>query len=126
MVVHRKPMGNPSSNYPSPPTRKPEWNKKLVDDSQISELLSRIAWLRQKHMARDAVVFGWMKRRIQPLQTRETLEFEYQGTSDLSRYSKEEISDEEVFSRVQRLLKDVKDVPFVPDTFSTANPPRKV
>ena len=67
-----------------------------------------------------------MKRRIQPLQARETLVFEYQGTSDPTRYSEEEISNEEFFSRVQRLLKDVKHVPLVPDAFFVANPPKKV
>ena len=67
-----------------------------------------------------------MKRRIQPLQARETLAFHYQGTTDSSRYSEEEISDEEVFSRVQRLLRDVKKVPVVPDTFSAASPPKQV
>ena len=71
-------------------------------------------------------MFDWMKRRIQPLQARETFGFQYQGTTDSSRYSEEEISDEEVFSRVQRLLRDVKKVPIVPDTFSTANPPKQV
>ena len=69
-------------------------------------------------------MFDWMRRRIWPLQARETLGFQYQGTTDLSRYSEEEISDEEVFSRVQRLLRDVKNVPFVPDTFSAASPPK--
>ena len=71
-------------------------------------------------------MFDWMKRRIQPLQARETLGFQYQGTTDSSRYSKEEISDEEVFSRVQRLLRDVKKIPIIPDTFSTASPPKHV
>ena len=71
-------------------------------------------------------MFDWMKRRIQPLQARETLVFEYQGTSDPLQYSEEEISNEEFFSRVQRLLKDVKDVPFIPDTFSAVNPPKMV
>ena len=52
--------------------------------------------------------------------------FQYQGTTDSSRYSEEEISDEEVFSRVQRLLRNVKKVPVVPDTFSVANPPKQV
>ena len=65
----------------------------------------------------EAVIFDWMKRRIQPLQARETFGFQYQGTTDSSRYSKEEISDEEVFSRVQRLLRDVRKIPVVPDTF---------
>ena len=69
-------------------------------------------------------MFDWMKRRIQPLQARETLGFRYQGITDSSRYSEEEISDEEVFSRVQRLLRVVKKIPFVPDTFSAASPPK--
>ena len=52
--------------------------------------------------------------------------FQYQGTTDSSRYSKEEISDDVAFSQVQRLLRNVKKVPVVPDTFSTANPPKQV
>ena len=67
-----------------------------------------------------------MKRRIQSLQARETLGFQYQGTTDSSRYSEEEISDLEVFSRVQQLLRDVKKIPVVPDIFSTASPSKQV
>ena len=67
-----------------------------------------------------------MKRRVQPLQARETLGFQYQGTTDSSRCSEEEISDEEVFSRVQRLLRDVKTISVVPDTFSAMSPPKQV
>ena len=72
----------------------------------------------------EAIVFDWMKKRIQPLQARETLGFQYQGTTDSSRYSKEEISDDVVFSRVQRILKNVKKIPVVTDTFSAASPPK--
>ena len=86
---------------PGPPIQRPEWNKKPVDNSQIPELLSRIAELRQKILTGEAVVFDWMKRRIQPLQARETLSFKYRGTTDSSRFSKEEISSEEVFSQIQ-------------------------
>ena len=74
----------------------------------------------------EAVMFDWMKQRIQPLQARELLGFQYQGTTDLSGYSKEEISDDVVFSRVQRLLKNVNKIPVVPGTFSVANPPKQV
>ena len=77
-------------------------------------------------MTGEAVMFDWMKRRIQPLQARETLGFQYQGTTDSSRYSEEEISDEEVFSRVLRLMRDVKNVSVVPDTFSAVSPPKQV
>ena len=71
-------------------------------------------------------MFDWIKRRIQPLQARESLGFQYQGTTDPSRYSKEEISDDLAFSRVQRLLKNVKKIPVVPNTFSAANLPKQV
>ena len=71
-------------------------------------------------------MFDWMKRRIQPLQARESLGFQYQGTNDPSRYSEKEISNDVVFSRVQRLLKNVKKIPVVPGTFSAANPPKQV
>ena len=71
-------------------------------------------------------MFDWMKRRIQPLQARKTFGFQYHGATDSSRYSEEEISDEEVFSRVQRLLRDVKKITIVLDTFSAANPPKQV
>ena len=74
----------------------------------------------------EAVFFDWMKRRIQPLQARESLGFQYQGTTDPSRYSKQEISDDVVFSRVQRLLKNVKKIPVVRGTFSAGNPPKQV
>ena len=71
-------------------------------------------------------MFDWMRRRIQPLQARKTFGFQYHGATDSSRYSEEEISDEEVFSRVQRLLRDVKKITIVLDTFSAANPPKQV
>jgi len=74
----------------------------------------------------EAVLFDWMKRRIQPLQARESLGFQYQGTTDPSRYSKEEISDDIAFSRVQRLLRNVKKILVVPGAFSAVNPPKQV
>ena len=111
---------------PGPPIQWLEWNMKPVDESQVPELLERIAILRQNNLTGEAIMFDWMRRRIWPLQARETLGFQYQGMADSSRYSEEEISDEEILSRVQRLLKDVKKVPVVPNMFSTANPPKQV
>ena len=104
----------------------PSGIKKSADKSQISKLLARIAILRQNMLTGETFMFDWMKRRIQPLQARESLGFQYQGTTDPSRYSKEEISDDVVFSRMQRLLKNVNTTPVVPDTFSVANPPKQV
>ena len=42
----------------------PERNKKPVDDSQIPEVLSRIADIKQRNLTGEAIVFDWMKRRI--------------------------------------------------------------
>ena len=60
------------------------------------------------------------------MQARKSFGFQYQGTTDPSRYSKEEISDEVAFSRVQQLLRNVKKIPVVPGAFSAANPPKQV
>ena len=60
------------------------------------------------------------------MEVRESLRFQYQETTDPSRYSREEISDDVAFSRVQQLLKNVKKIPIVPGTFSAANPPKQV
>jgi hypothetical protein len=49
---------------PGPSIQWPEWNKKLVDESQLPELLARIGDLRQKNVTGEAVIFDWMKRRI--------------------------------------------------------------
>ena len=67
---------------PGPPVIRPEWNKKPLDTSQISYLLKLIANPRQNQITGEAVAFDWMKHRIQPLQTRVTFGFEYQGVSD--------------------------------------------
>ena len=119
-------LGSFPSITPGTPIQWTKWNKKPVDESQISQLLEGIAVLRQNMLTGEVVMFDWMKRRIQPLQARELSGFQYQGTTDPSRYLKEEISDDVAFSRVQRLLKNVKKIPVVPSTFSAANPPKQV
>ena len=85
---------------PGAPIRRPEWKKKPTDESQIPDLLKRIADLKQNQITGEAVVMDWMKHRIQPLQARETFGFEYQGASDSSRYSTKEISNGEALRRV--------------------------
>ena len=48
-------------------------------------------------------MFDWMKRRVQPLQARETFGFQYQGTTDSSRFLEEEIDLDEVLE-VKRIM----------------------
>ena len=94
--------------------------------SQIPELLEMIANLRQKGISGEFVAFDWMKHRIQPLQARITFGFEYQGRSDPSRCSEEEITNREALRRVQRLFDKVEHVPQLLNTFSVLNPPKEV
>ena len=109
-----------------PPVQRPEWLKKPYDMSQIPELLEMIANLRQKGISGESVAFDWMKRRIQPLQARITFGFEYQGRSDPSRCSEEEITNGEALRRVQRLFDKVEHVPQLLNTFSVLKPPKEV
>ena len=92
-------IGNHGSTLPvialGPPVVRPEWKKKPIDDSQISDLLGWIADLKQDRITGEAIVFDWMNRRIQPLQARETFGFEFPGGSDPSWYSTKDISNGE-------------------------------
>jgi len=100
--------------------------KKPFDTSQIPELLELIAKLKKNQITGEAVAFDWMKRRIQPLQARITFGFEFQGRSDPSRCSEEEIINGEALRRVQRLFDKVEHVPQLLNTFSVLNPPKEV
>ena len=69
---------------PGPLIFRAEWNKGPVDESQIPDLLKWIEDLRRDKMTGAAVVMDWMKRRLQPLQNRAKLGFEYLGVIDPS------------------------------------------
>jgi hypothetical protein len=73
-----------------------------------------------------SVIFSFYKRRVQPIQQRCCLGFEYTGPADPSRMCTEELPDEVALQRVQRVLLDVDAVPYVPTLFSARNPPKPV
>ena len=52
---------------PGPLVIRLEWKNEPTDDSQISDLLGWIADLKQDRITGEAIVFDWMKCRIQPL-----------------------------------------------------------
>jgi hypothetical protein len=53
----------------------------------------------------------WVSRRIQPLQYRPALMCEYSGVDDPQRYSKEELSAEEIELRIRNIIKVGQDEP---------------
>jgi hypothetical protein len=73
-----------------------------------------------------SVMFSFYKRRVQPIQQRCCLGFEYTGPADPSRMCTEEVPDEVALQRVQRVLLDVNTVPYVPTLYSAQHPPPPV
>jgi hypothetical protein len=51
----------------------------------------------------------WVSRRIQPLQYRSTLMCQYSGIDDSQRYTKEELSSEEIERRIRNIIKVGRD-----------------
>jgi hypothetical protein len=85
---------------------------------QVRELLDIIEVQKMKRVTGASIMFVFFKRRIQPIQQRHRLGFEYTGPADPSRMCAEELSDEVALRRVQRVLLDVDAVPYVPMLFS--------
>jgi hypothetical protein len=65
-----------------------------------------------------SVMFSFFKHRVQPIQQRHHLGFEYKGAEDPSRMCAEELLDEAALLRVKRVLLDMDAVPYVPGLFS--------
>jgi hypothetical protein len=93
---------------------------------QVRELLEAIETRKKEGVTGASVMFSFYKRRIQPIQQRCNLGFEYTGPADPSRMCTEKVPDEVALQRVQRVLLDVNAVPYVPTLFSAQNPPPPV
>ena len=65
-------------------------------------------------------------RRIQPLQRRVHLGFQYEGEMDPSRYTRTKITEDDLKDRVLELLKNVPETANVAGTFSVERSPREV
>jgi hypothetical protein len=82
---------------------RPEWNIELSigDLDQVVELLAMIAAHKEIGVTGASVMFSFFKRRIQPIQQRHTLGFEYIGAEDPSRMCAEELIDDAALIRVK-------------------------
>jgi hypothetical protein len=93
---------------------------------QVDELLALIAAHKEIGVTGASVMMSFFKRRIQPIQQRHTLGFEFMGAEDPSRLCAEELTDDAALIRVKRVLLDVNMVPYVSELFSAQNPPEPV
>ena len=73
-----------------------------------------------------SVVAHWTIRRVQPLQRRVHLAFEYTGEEDPTRYTREKISEDDLEVRVAALLKNVGWRPSPSGAFRAGRLPREV
>jgi hypothetical protein len=73
-----------------------EWNFELTrgDLDQVEELLEVIEALKIMGVTGASVMFSFFKCRVQPIQQRHKLGFEYSGAEDSSRMCAEELTDE--------------------------------
>jgi hypothetical protein len=111
-----------------PPVVRPEWNLELTrgDLDQVEELLEVIEALKMMGVNGASVMFSFFKCRVQPIQQRHKLGFEYSGAEDSSRMCAEELTDEAALHQVRRVLLDVDAVPYVPQLYTAQNPPKPV
>jgi hypothetical protein len=111
-----------------PPVVRGEWNLEPSSGEmdQVKELLDVIEAQKKKGVTGASVMFAFYKRRVQPIQQRHRLGFEYTGPADPSHMCAEDLPDEVTLQRVQRVLLDVDAVPYMPTLFSARNPPKPV
>jgi hypothetical protein len=116
LALYRKPCPQLLEKSNNPPVVRPEWNIKLSrgDMDQVEELLDTIEAYKLMGVTGVSVMFSFFKRRVQPIQQRHRLGFEYIGAEDPSRMCAEQLTDEAALRRVGRVLLDMDAVPYVP------------
>ncbi|RLN07504.1 hypothetical protein C2845_PM11G02300 [Panicum miliaceum] len=79
--------------------------------------MKRIQHLKDQGVTGESMAYSFIECRIQPLQQRVHLSFEYEGTHDPSRMAQDVPSAEEVMRRVTRLFTGVTSEPYVSKLF---------
>ena len=77
-------------------------------------------------MTGATVVSFWLRRQVQPLQSRIHSRFEYTGLYDPSRFSSEKTSRDEAMVLLYNLFEGVSTIPVLPELFHMNNPLNQV
>jgi hypothetical protein len=105
------------------------WNTEatMQEGIQLHELLKKIKTLREAWLRAEHVAFNFIKRRVQPLMARDTLEYQYTGDEDTSQMPGDEVGDDDIIERLGKIFKDMPPYTPCPDPdYSAAHPPTKV
>ena len=113
----------------SPPVSTLAWSAGLDREemAKIQPFIDRIYELKNEGVSGLAIAASFMRRKIQPLQERVHLGFEFTRLDDPTRLTKDEVFDEEVLKRLRLVLSGVgSSLPKPPTEFWVGNPPRAV
>lgn len=105
-----------------------EWKEvpNAADMLQVNEVLDLIEAHKHMGVTTASVMYSFLERRMQPLQKRCCLGFDYLSPKHPSRTCVEEPMEKEVMGWVTRVLLDLGVVPYVPTLYSAKNPPLPV
>ena len=107
--------------------KKPSWNSRGDSADQVNFLLGEIERLKANHLITGAsVIVHWILRRVQPLQWRMHLGFQYTREEDPTRYTRAKIFEDELKDQLFGLLKNVVWKPSISGTFRARRRPREV
>jgi hypothetical protein len=96
----------------------------MQEGIQLPELLAKIRALREVGLKAKHVAFSFMKRRVQPLRSRDTLDYQYTDDNDSSRMPGSEVDDDDIIDRLGRIFKDMPAyTPCPVPEYSAARPP---
>jgi hypothetical protein len=124
---------NHHPELPKPSGKQPKhrswWNSEptMQERIQLPELLVKIKALREARLRAEHVAFSFVKRRVQPLMSHDTLGYEYTGDDDTSQMSGDEVDDDDIIDRLSRIFKDMPAyTPCSVPEYSAARLPKKV
>ncbi|CAO2147344.1 unnamed protein product [Urochloa humidicola] len=120
-----------ANNLPRFTTRIPSnngrWNKSHdeADHPHLEDLYAKIEDLKSNGgVTTESITFSWVERRIQPLMEKGSWGYEYKGGEDPSCASPEDLSEEEVLSRVRSMLPKVTERPVMLELYNADRPSR--
>ena len=95
-----------------PASETPAWTKcpHLSESPQLTWAVRRICKLTELGLSGKDLTLSWFTKRIQPLQHRDHLMYEYSGRNDTMRASKDNLSTDALDKRIRVMIKIPRDV----------------
>ncbi|KAK1670932.1 hypothetical protein QYE76_059091 [Lolium multiflorum] len=110
---HLRDVSDPASTRKLPPfkncpaTELPTWTHcpHLSESPQLTRAVRRICKLTEEGLTGKDLTLSWFTKRIQPLQHRDQLMFQYSGRDDPMRATKDNLSADAIDKRIRLLIK---------------------